>query len=161
MKDYSNALVEVDTILGHLNKEEFLKIPPIVINAIRQNKNSNYEFYFDNNVELKNQNMLPETKAILFNIFRDYLSTPEQKAKIIKLQAEERRKNEEIKGTTLYGVASPFVSSFFVIFVIFCSIGCRVCRYIPSISGPRWSVPRTVRDILKCTVPKPKMPAGT
>jgi hypothetical protein len=38
--------------------------------------------------------MLPETKAILFNLFRDYLSTPEQKEKIIKMQNEERQKNE-------------------------------------------------------------------
>ena len=38
--------------------------------------------------------MLPETKAILFNLFRDYLSTPEQKEKISKMQAEERRKIE-------------------------------------------------------------------
>ena len=38
--------------------------------------------------------MLPETKAILFNIFRDYLATPEQKAKVIRMQNEARQKNE-------------------------------------------------------------------
>ena len=38
--------------------------------------------------------MLPETKAILFNLFRDYLATPEQKAKIIRMQNEARQKNE-------------------------------------------------------------------
>ena len=38
--------------------------------------------------------MLPETKAILFNLFRDYLATSEQKQKIIKMQNEERAKNE-------------------------------------------------------------------
>ena len=38
--------------------------------------------------------MLPETKAILFNLFRDYLATPEQKEKIIRMQNEERQKNE-------------------------------------------------------------------
>lgn len=45
--------------------------------------------------------MLPETKAILFNLFRDYLSTPQQKEKIINMQAEERRKNE-IKKQEIY-----------------------------------------------------------
>ena len=35
-----------------------------------------------------------ETKAILFNLFRDYLATPEQKAKIIRMQNEARQKNE-------------------------------------------------------------------
>ena len=38
--------------------------------------------------------MLPETKAILFNLFRDYLATPEQRTKIIKMQNEARQKNE-------------------------------------------------------------------
>ena len=37
------------------------------------------------------------SKAILFNLFRDYLSTAEQKEKIIKMQVEERRKNEQNK----------------------------------------------------------------
>ena len=35
--------------------------------------------------------MLPETKDILFNIFRDYLAMPEQKEKNIRIQKEERR----------------------------------------------------------------------
>ena len=41
--------------------------------------------------------MLPETKAILYNLFRDYLSTPEQKEKIIRMQREDRIKTEEKK----------------------------------------------------------------
>lgn len=35
--------------------------------------------------------MLPETKAILFNIFRDYLASPEQKEKIINIQNKQRQ----------------------------------------------------------------------
>ena len=38
--------------------------------------------------------MLAETTGILFNLFRDYLATPEQKAKIIRMQNEARQKNE-------------------------------------------------------------------
>ena len=43
--------------------------------------------------------MLPETKAILFNIFRDYLSTDEQKEKIKRMQKEdiERLKQEKLR----------------------------------------------------------------
>jgi hypothetical protein len=48
--------------------------------------------------------MLPETRAILFNIFRDYLCTPEQREKILKMQAEERRKNEEKKCKEYYKI---------------------------------------------------------
>ena len=41
--------------------------------------------------------MLPETKETLFNLFRDYLSTPEQKEKIIRMQREDRLKLERQK----------------------------------------------------------------
>jgi len=48
--------------------------------------------------------MLPEAKAILFNIFRNYLSTDEQRAMIIRMQNEdlERIKREKNKGNKQY-----------------------------------------------------------
>ena len=94
MSNRKNAYTEVYTILEDLNEEEYNKIPPEVIEAIKENRNEEYIYNLDENLELKNQQILPETKAILFNIFRDYLSTPEQKEKIISMQNEERRKNE-------------------------------------------------------------------
>lgn len=97
MNNYRNALVEVDSILEHLNEEEFQKIPLKIINAIKKNKNPEYKYNYDNSIELKDQSMCPETKAILFNIFRDYLSTQEQKEKIIIMQNKDRIKVENIK----------------------------------------------------------------
>ena len=102
MNNRKNAYKEVYTILQELNEEEYNKIPLEIIEAIRLNMNEEYEYELDEELELKDHQMLPETKAILFNLFRDYLATPEQKAKIIKLQAEERRKNEEIKTANYY-----------------------------------------------------------
>ena len=97
MTKYKNAYTEVYAILEQLDEEEYNQIPSEVITAIRENRNTEYEFELDEELELKEQELLPETKAILFNIFRDYLSTPEQKEKIIKMQVEERRKNEQNK----------------------------------------------------------------
>lgn len=97
MTKYKNAYTEVYEIIEQLNEEEYNKIPPQVIKAIEENRNTEYEFELDEDIELKDQELLPETKAILFNLFRDYLSTPEQKEKIIKMQAEERLKNEQKK----------------------------------------------------------------
>ena len=94
MSNRKNAYTEAYTILQELNEEEYNKIPPEVINAIEENKNEEYEYELDDELELKDQPMLPETKAILFNLFRDYLATPEQKAKIIRMQNEARQKNE-------------------------------------------------------------------
>ncbi len=94
MSNRENAYTEVYTILQELNEEEYSKIPPEVVEAIEENMNKEYEFMLDDELELKEQQMLPETKAILFNLFRDYLATTEQKEKIIKMQNEERQKNE-------------------------------------------------------------------
>lgn len=97
MTKYKNAYTEVYEILEQLDEEEYSKIPSEVIKAIEENRNNEYEFDLDEDIELKEQELLPETKAILFNLFRDYLSTPEQKEKILKMQAEERLRNEQKK----------------------------------------------------------------
>ncbi len=94
MNNRKNAYTEVYTVLQELNEDEYNKIPPEVIEAIKTNRNEEYEFELDEDLELKEQSLLPESKAILFNLFRDYLSTPEQKQKIVKMQNEERQKNE-------------------------------------------------------------------
>ena len=94
MNTRKNAYTEVYTILQELDEEEYNKIPSEIIEAIRTNMNEEYEYELDEELELKDHQMLPETKAILFNLFRDYLATPEQKEKIIRMQNEERQKNE-------------------------------------------------------------------
>ena len=94
MSNRKNAYTEVYTILQDLNEEEYNKIPPEVIETLDANRNKEYEYFLDDELELKDQPMLPETKAILFNLFRDYLATPEQKIKIIRMQNEARQKNE-------------------------------------------------------------------
>ena len=94
MNNRRNAYTEVYTILQDLDEEEYKKIPPEVIKAIKENRNLEYDFELDNDLELKEQTLLPQTKVILFNLFRDYLATSEQKEKIIKMQNEERAKIE-------------------------------------------------------------------
>ena len=97
MKDYSNAFAEVYEILNYLEEESYNKIPKDFLEVIEENRNKEYEYTVENPEDLTEQPMLPETRAILFNIFRDYLCTPEQREKILKMQAEERRKNEKKK----------------------------------------------------------------
>ena len=94
MGNHNNAYTEVYAILQYLNEEEYNKIPPEIVDAIRLNRNVEYEYTLNNKLDLEKQEMLPETKAILFNLFRDYLATPEQKNKIIQMQNEEKQKNE-------------------------------------------------------------------
>ena len=94
MNNYNNAFTEVYTILNYLDEEEYNKIPPEVINAINSNMNKKYNNVMNEKIDLSKQPMLDETREILFNLFRDYIATAEQKEKIIKMQNEERRRNE-------------------------------------------------------------------
>lgn len=94
MNNYCNACTEVYAILNDLDEEDYNKIPPEVITAIKNNRNLDYIFELDYDIDLKENILLKETRAILFNLYRDYLATEEQKQKIIKMQNEERQKIE-------------------------------------------------------------------
>ena len=102
-KKYKEAFTEVDSILKLLNQEDYNKIPKNVIEAIKQNQNKEYDFKINLNKDINNQGIMEETKAILYNIYRDYLATPEQRQEIIKSQREERY-HEELKKKQKYSL---------------------------------------------------------
>lgn len=97
MTKYANAYTQVYEIIKQLSEEEYAKIPNEVVEVIKENRNTEYKFELDDDLKLKDQELLPETRAILFNIFREYLSTLEQKERIIRIQREERKKGEQRK----------------------------------------------------------------
>lgn len=97
MNKYANTFKEASVILEYLAEEDYEKIPKELINVINENKNDAYEYEMNDELDLDEQPMLPETKALLFNIFRDYLSTPEQKEKIIQMQKEDMAKLKQKK----------------------------------------------------------------
>ena len=89
-KIYQNAFAEVYEIISYLDESDYNKIPREIICVIEENRNKDYEYFLDESILFEEQEMLPETKAILFNFFRDYLSTKEQKEKIIRFQRNQR-----------------------------------------------------------------------
>lgn len=94
MNNYDKACTEVCEILSYLNKDEYEKIPSNVIKAIEKSKSREYVFKINVNMKLKEQKLLEETKAILFNLYRDYLANPQQREEIIEMQNRERQKLE-------------------------------------------------------------------
>ena len=59
------------------------------IEVFEENRNLEYEYEINDEQDLSKQPMLKESKAILLNLFRDYLATPEQNQKIKQwLQAD-------------------------------------------------------------------------
>lgn len=82
--NYKNALVEVDAVLDCLKYEEYIKIPQNLIDEIKKYKNGEYIFEYDEEIDYVYWNLMPETKAILYNIFKKYLATSEQKQYFIE-----------------------------------------------------------------------------
>ena len=100
---YRNAFTEVYEIINYLGESDYNKIPREIISVIEENRNQDYKYFLDESISLEEQEMLPETKAILFNFFRDYFSTKDQKEKIISFQKTQKAKIEE-ENTTNYNV---------------------------------------------------------
>ena len=94
---YRNAFTEVYEILQFLGNEEINKIPKKIYDTISENRNNNYSYKIDKNKDLEEQQMMEETKAILYNIYRDYLVTDIQRELIIEKQKNERNILEEGK----------------------------------------------------------------
>ncbi len=96
-KTYQKAFTEVYEILNYLDDESYNKIPKNIIKAIEENRDMEYEYFIDESILFIEQEMLDETKAILFNLYKDYLTTIERKKKIIEYQNEEIKILEEEK----------------------------------------------------------------
>ncbi len=94
MYNFKDAYSEVYEILKYLDENDKAKIPNEVIEAICENRNKDYTFELDEEKTLQEQKLLPETRAILFNLFRDYLASPRQKEIVIKMQRDEKIRTE-------------------------------------------------------------------
>ena len=95
--NYKKALVEVEAVLSCLNHMDYKKIPQNIIEAIKVNKDENYIFEYDENLDYKDWNLMLETKAILYNLFKQYLATNEQKEYYKQKELIERNRIEKEK----------------------------------------------------------------
>ncbi len=94
---YNKALVEVEVALNCLNIEDYQKIPQDVISAIEENKDENYTYEYNEDLDYEDWEFMSESKAILYNIFKQYLATDEQKQYLIQKERYEYSKSEEQK----------------------------------------------------------------
>lgn len=111
--NYANVYKEVLVVLNNLKKEDYEKIPKEYINFLQANCNNQYEFKYNSSNTFEEQELLDDTKYILFGLFEKFGATDIQKAKIKsfkinynnKLEYEKREKyntnnlfkNSEIK----------------------------------------------------------------
>ncbi len=92
---YANAYTEVLDILKYISKEDYEKIPKSKIKVFEENSNKNYNFTYDENKTLDEQNVSEITKAIIAILFRDCWATKEQRYIIIKKQQEIRKQKQK------------------------------------------------------------------
>ena len=107
MIDYDKRLVEVDEILDLLPQDDLSKIPEDIREMIKDNKNKEYEWKFDKEKELKDQELNRDTIVILSYLNMKYLLNKEQKelmGKIYKLNEvkAEKIKEEKYKADDLF-----------------------------------------------------------
>lgn len=81
---YKVSYAQVEKILRFLSKEERKKIPQEILLFLDENKNEKVTIRRDK--PLIEQDVTEEAKAIIANLYRDYLATEYEKARIIEKQ---------------------------------------------------------------------------
>lgn len=95
--NYEDAYKEVLVIINNLKKEDYDKIPKKYIDFFGKNANQNYYFKYDKNKTLEEQNLLDDTKYILFGLFEEFGATDSQKSMIKNIRIDYNNKLEEEK----------------------------------------------------------------
>lgn len=103
---YKNGLAEVDMILNYADKESLSKIPESLKKFIKENK-SDYITKINPEKDLKDQDLLYETKVILSVLYRDYWASKDERKKLLEeekaeLMDIENRKNEKYNYNNLF-----------------------------------------------------------
>ena len=107
MVDYNKRLVEVDEILNYLSEEDLLKIPEDVRKVIKENKDKEYVWEYDETKPLKDQNVSRDTIAFLAYLNMEYLLNEEQKQLMQQIYELNEKKLEEAKAEK-YGIEDLF-----------------------------------------------------
>ena len=76
---YRKAYTELCEVLKILSKDELKKIPPVIRRNLKNKKDIEYEFKLDPNKTLEDQELLPETKALIVKIYEKFICSDEER----------------------------------------------------------------------------------
>ena len=96
---YANVYKEVLCVINNLIKEDYEKIPKEYIKFLKENCNNEYGFEYDSSKSFKEQELLDDTKYILFGLFEKFGSTELQQKEIKAFKNNYYRKLDEEKKT--------------------------------------------------------------
>lgn len=95
--EYANAYKEVLDILKYVSKEDFDKIPAKKIKMFSKYANYDYDFEYNPEITLKEQNVSDIAQTIIAILFRDYWATNGQREKILSKEKYDMQLLEEYK----------------------------------------------------------------
>ena len=95
--DYSKIFTEVDEIFAHLPEELLNKVPAKIKKEVKENKDTNYKFEYDETKELKNQKIYEQTKDFISLIYIIYISRKAERQRLIEICKENDIKNKKEK----------------------------------------------------------------
>ena len=93
--EYEKCLVQLDEVLDHLNEEELKKIPVEIRESIKQNKDNEYIWIYDDSKSLNEQNLDRKVIAMLSYLNMEYLLNEEQRKYIEELHKFNEKKIQE------------------------------------------------------------------
>lgn len=70
---YRKAYKELYKVIEILSQNEKNKIPNNIIENIKRKMDATYEFYIDKSKTLLEQNLMPETQALIIELYQKYL----------------------------------------------------------------------------------------
>lgn len=76
---YKKAYTELNEIIKELSKVELEKIPSELIRSIETNIDKEYKWKYDKSKALLDQDLMPETKALIVEIYEKYLCPENEK----------------------------------------------------------------------------------
>lgn len=77
-----DRLSELYVLLNYIEPEDWIKIPDEVIFYIKENKNNEYVWEYDETKELEEQNLSKDTFSLLTFIMYRYIATDEERKEI-------------------------------------------------------------------------------
>ncbi len=82
MTRLGDRLAELDVLLNNLDNESWGKIPSDVLEKIKENKNVNYKWDYDDGVAFEDHNINNDTLILFLLIVYKYIANDEEKEEI-------------------------------------------------------------------------------
>ncbi len=97
VENYKRAYVELLEILKNISDEQKEKLPSNLIEKLEEQKDEEYSFEYDFSKTLSEQEIMPETKALVVQIYSNYLASDDEKEfwSQYKALCEEKIENEK------------------------------------------------------------------